>query len=129
MKNASRTGHFTCKKLRCFSVLPSKILHRYSIASPSFRWSIYGELMAKRWRNLKDSAMPNTCILSYFLSVFTIRLICLDVSGKKCNFAFGNQSRAPLYERHALFIRCRSSSYASPVCEVLCTLALVGSIQ
>ncbi len=43
--------------------------------------------MDKSWRNLKDSAMPNTCILSYSLSVFTIHLICLEVSGKRCNFA------------------------------------------
>ena len=33
------------------SYFPPKILHRYSIATPSFRWSIYGELMDKRWRN------------------------------------------------------------------------------
>jgi len=31
-----------------FEDTPS-LLHRYSIASPSFRWSIYGELMDYRW--------------------------------------------------------------------------------
>jgi hypothetical protein len=33
------------------SALPPKILHRYSIVTPSFRWSSDGELMDKRWRN------------------------------------------------------------------------------
>ena len=28
------------------------LLHRYSIASPSFRWSNDGDAMDKRWRNL-----------------------------------------------------------------------------
>ena len=31
--------------------------------------------------------MSDTCILSYSLSVFTIHLICLEVSRKRCNFA------------------------------------------
>ena len=31
--------------------------------------------------------MPDICILCYPLSVFTIHLICLEVSGKRCNFA------------------------------------------
>ena len=29
----------------------------------------------------------------------------MEKKEKKCNFAFGNQRRAPLYERQALFIR------------------------
>ena len=37
--------------LRLTSVDTPSLLHRYSIASPSFRWSIYGEVMEKRWRS------------------------------------------------------------------------------
>ena len=48
---------------------------------------------------------PDISIWGYSLFVFTIHLICLEFSEKKYNFAFGNQRRAPLYERHALFIR------------------------
>ena len=44
--------------------------------------------MDKSWRNLKVLVMPDTCILCYPSSVFTIHLICLEVSGKGCNFAF-----------------------------------------
>ena len=29
------------------------LLHRYSIASPSFRWSIYGQTMVKQWSMLR----------------------------------------------------------------------------
>ena len=36
------------------------LLHRYSIASPSFRWSIYGEVMGKRWINIEERAEENT---------------------------------------------------------------------
>ena len=35
----------------------------------------------------------------------------LEKKEKKCNFAFGNQRRAPLYERHALFPVCEDATH------------------
>ena len=38
------------------------LLHRYSIASPSFRWSIYGELMDNRCSILGVSKEEFACL-------------------------------------------------------------------
>ena len=46
--------------LRLKSKDTPSLLHRYSIASPSFRWSIYGEVMGKRWINIEERAEENT---------------------------------------------------------------------
>ena len=45
------TWGFPCKKFLFSSEDTPSLLHINSISSPSFRWSIYGELMDKRWRN------------------------------------------------------------------------------
>ena len=38
---------------RCSSEVTPSILHRYSIVSPSFRWTNDGVTMDKRWRNIR----------------------------------------------------------------------------
>ena len=37
-------------------VLSPRLLHRYSIVSPSFRWTNDGLTMDKRWRNIRGKA-------------------------------------------------------------------------
>ena len=46
---------------------------------------------------------------------------------KDCNFAFGNQRRAPLYERQALFIRKAHQATQVLHARMLRTLSLEGS--
>ena len=48
----------------------------------------------------------------------------MEKKEKKCNFAFGNQRRAPLYERQALFIRKAHQTTQVLHARMPCTLLL-----
>ena len=103
-------------KFRCFSIACPSFLHRYSIACPSFRWSIYGELMDKRWRNLGTLGMLKICILIFFLFVFH-KLLNLFGSFKKNKYLCTRRikDRAPvLMGWHALPSSCEDASHVIP---------------
>ncbi len=51
----------------------------------------------------------------------------MEKKEKKCIFAFGNQRRAPLYERQALFIRKAHQTTQVLHARMLRTLSLEGS--
>ena len=47
----------------------------------------------------------------HFLGKMKKMSFSLEKKEKKCNFAFGNQRRAPLYERQALFPACEDAAH------------------